>query len=166
MGKIVSINKRRGERSMAKIDDVAKWFLSKESMTNLKLQKLCYYAQAWHLAIYQTPLVDTYFEAWVHGPVSPVLYQQYKKWRWFNIPRYYGQVSLTNTEVAYLEKVYQLYGKYSGEQLEGLSHKEDPWKNARAGRSSRQYCMEDITHSDMENYYKRKLNRGKNIGYS
>ena len=59
---------------MFTIFDIANWFLSKEGMTHKKLQKLCYYAQAWYLALYKNKLIDGYFEAWVHGPVNSSLY--------------------------------------------------------------------------------------------
>lgn len=62
--------------------DIAKHFIrfaNEEGsfISNLKLQKLVYYAQAWHLAIHGTPLFEEDFEAWVHGPVIPSLYQKY-----------------------------------------------------------------------------------------
>ena len=60
---------------MSDIRKVAQYFLSKESMSHKKLQKLCYYAQAWYLANYGKPLMPNRFEAWVHGPVSPDLYR-------------------------------------------------------------------------------------------
>lgn len=43
--------------------DIANWFLSKEPMTHKKLQKLCYYAQAWGLALYNIRIMDTKFKA-------------------------------------------------------------------------------------------------------
>ncbi len=51
-------------------------------ISNLKLQKLVYYAQAWYLAIHDQPLFNEEFEAWIHGPVIPVLYQKYKTFSW------------------------------------------------------------------------------------
>ena len=48
-------------------------------ISNLKLQKLLYYAQAWHLAIYDTRLFPERFQAWVHGPVIPEIYHRYKE---------------------------------------------------------------------------------------
>lgn len=48
-------------------------------ISNLKLQKLVYYAQAWYLGIYGTSLFEEDFEAWVHGPVIPALYREYKE---------------------------------------------------------------------------------------
>ena len=60
---------------------VADYFLSLvdedagDSMTNLRLQKLLFYAQAWHLALTNRPLFEEDFEAWVHGPVIPSFYR-------------------------------------------------------------------------------------------
>ncbi|MDR1722691.1 MAG: DUF4065 domain-containing protein [Tannerella sp.] len=39
-------------------------------MSHLKLQKLLYLVQGYHLAYFGKPLIDDKFEAWVHGPVS------------------------------------------------------------------------------------------------
>ena len=47
------------------IFDVANWFLLyKEKMTHEKLQKICYYSEAWHLTLYGEKLFnDTKFKA-------------------------------------------------------------------------------------------------------
>ena len=71
-------------------NDVVDYFLgfaneTGEWITNLKLQKLVYYAQAWHLAIYSKPLFNTDFEAWVHGNVIHDLYSECKSWGNHNI---------------------------------------------------------------------------------
>ena len=68
MGRVVFLNRREGAR-MTSIFEVARFFLTKESMTHLKLQKLCYYAQAWYLTIYGQRLFNEEFQAWLHGPV-------------------------------------------------------------------------------------------------
>ena len=67
--------------------DIADYFvrLANETgdyISNLKLQKLVYYAQAWYLAISDEALFEEDFEAWVHGPVIPELYQEYKSFGW------------------------------------------------------------------------------------
>lgn len=61
---------------MLTVFEVAKFFIHLANETgsyisNLKLQKLVYYAQAWHLALHDTPLFEDDFEAWVHGSVVP-----------------------------------------------------------------------------------------------
>lgn len=45
-----------------------------DPVSNLKLQKLLYYAQAWHLALHDNPLFDERIEASVHGPAVPPVY--------------------------------------------------------------------------------------------
>jgi uncharacterized phage-associated protein len=42
-----------------------------DATSNLKLQKLLYYAQGLHLALYNEPLSKGRIEAWKHGPVVP-----------------------------------------------------------------------------------------------
>ena len=69
----------------SKLFDVAKWFLQKESMNQRKLQKLCYYAQAWHYALCGTPLFDADFEAWVHGPVNRDIWNYFRDQGYWDI---------------------------------------------------------------------------------
>ncbi|MBS1456852.1 MAG: DUF4065 domain-containing protein, partial [Clostridium sp.] len=52
--------------------------LSFGSMSNKKLQKICYYIYSWYLTLYNHKIAPLKFEAWVHGPVSRELYNQYK----------------------------------------------------------------------------------------
>jgi len=64
--------------------DVANYFLKRQDpdagdlMSNLKLQKLVYYAQGFHLAMENSPLFNEPIEAWEHGPVCVPLYHKYK----------------------------------------------------------------------------------------
>ena len=117
--------------------DIANYFiwLANETgsfISNLKLQKLVYYAQAWHLAIHETPLFKEDFEAWIHGPVVPVLYQKYKQFGWHPIDE--------NVELELPEKVKEFLNEISEEyfacdayELEQMTHIEEPWKLARVG---------------------------------
>lgn len=57
-------------------------------VTQMKLQKLVYFAQGVHLAKYQKPLINETFEAWLYGPVIPEIYQDFK---------FYGSRPITNT---------------------------------------------------------------------
>ena len=79
---------------MYTVDNVADYFLSKESMSPKKLQKLVYYGYAWTIALLNDTAEDIHFklfesdiEAWVHGPVVPELYQKYKDFGWHDIPK-------------------------------------------------------------------------------
>jgi uncharacterized phage-associated protein len=62
---------------------IAKWFIAwaeaeGEELSNLKLQKLLYYAQGHHLAERHQPLFTEQIQAWSHGPVVPQVYHEYK----------------------------------------------------------------------------------------
>lgn len=48
-----------------------------DNLTNLRLQKLLYYEQGYHLAQFGTPLFDEQIEAWMYGPVVPSVYEHY-----------------------------------------------------------------------------------------
>lgn len=56
-------------------------------LSPMKLQKLMYFAQAWHLKIRQTPLLDDTFARWQHGPVIPAVYHEFKAFGYKPITR-------------------------------------------------------------------------------
>jgi uncharacterized phage-associated protein len=119
--------------------DIAKYFLAQveeelgDSISNLKLQKLVYYAQGFHLAIFEgTPLFDERIEAWTHGPVIPDLYDQYKDYGSGPIPLPSDiDLSIYQTEIReLLDEVYSVYGQFSAWKLRDLTHDEKPWLDA------------------------------------
>ena len=134
--------------------DIANWFLSKEPMTQKKLQKLCYYAQAWCYALNNYRLMDTVFEAWIHGPVSPPLYDKFKNFG-YNSIRIAGKYvsNIADGDVELLESVWEAYGDHTGNALEALSHSEPPWIEARAGYSPDERCNVRISPEAMKRYY-------------
>lgn len=146
---------------MADVRNIAQYFLSKESMTHKKLEKLCYYTQAWYLANHGQPIMPNRFEAWVHGPVSPDLYAQYKGWGWAQIPKHAdNSILFTPVEIDLMDKVYDTYGGYTGDDLENLTHQELPWQKARQGCSPSEYSRNPISMKDMRDYYGERI--GKN----
>ena len=149
-GKIVPFHTK--EINMASVFHVAAYILSKESMNHKKLQKLCFYAQSWHYAYTDELLFDEPFEAWVHGPVCPVLYKAYKQWGSLKIPMFKnpGTLKLSERSRAIIDSVYEAYGKFSAEVLEACTHREYPWKNAREGYSPGEYCRNVIDNEEMK----------------
>ena len=148
--------------SKVSILDVASWFLSKEAMTHKKLQKLCYYVQAWGLALYNKELIDSEFQAWVHGPVSRELYNKYRSNGWEDIPKLESfqpcntQFFSDEKNLHLLDSVWLTYGDKSGNELEALTHQEAPWINARkkAEVKENEPCNEIILSDDMKVFYK------------
>lgn len=146
-----------------KARDIAEHFLAFANecgsfISNLKLQKLLYYAQAWHLAIYKHPLFPEKFQAWVHGPVIPELYHTYKV---------FGSKPIEAESVAklqcdqeiqdFLDELVDEYFDLDAYTLELLTHREDPWKNARNGLSPDAPSSAVISEDEMEAYYRTRL---------
>ena len=135
--------------------EIANWFLSKEPMAHKKLQKLCYYAQAWFITLKNIRLCDAVFEAWVHGPVSPVLYERFKEFGYSTIRIADNYIpAIVESDIELLESVWQTYGGHTGNALEALSHKEQPWIDARSGYKPSEKCNVRISLKSMRDFYK------------
>lgn len=148
---------------MTTIYDVAKWFLSKKSMTHKKLQKLCYYAQAWSMALFNHPLFAEDFQAWVHGPVAPALYPCYADYRWNQIPQQpFDDSVFPDDALNILDAVYNTYGDFSGDQLESLTHSEEPWKKARGDLNPWESSTTPVSLDDMRVYYGKQYEDAQN----
>lgn len=132
-------------------------------VTNLKLQKLVYYAQAWSLALLKEPLINEDFEAWVHGPVLPALYHQYKAFGWKPIERDDLQEGSVNAIIGqFQQKVQKLlsdvqyeYFGLSAFELEKLTHNEAPWQQTRDGLPDDAPSDRVIPKDLMQAYYSR-----------
>ena len=163
MCKVIWIRDERESQSMISIYDVAAAFLTKEFTPNKKLQKLCYYSQAWYLALNSEPLIkDCRFEAWIHGPVCPELYFKYREYG----PGYIlaegknGEKIFSDSYLAhFIERIYETYGKLSGDELEMLTHIELPWIKARKGLSDWQSSNNSISNEDMMSYFSELLQK-------
>lgn len=163
MAKIIEIYKVRKMRNNKKITifSVAQTFLNFESMSPKKLQKLCYYAYAWHITLCdKRKLFDNHFEAWIHGPVNPELYDKYREYGWSEIPK----VEKLPNEIAenrgiyeFIEMVYGSYGHLDANQLEYLTHQEMPWINARQGLAAHKPSNNVINVEDVFNQYSQDL---------
>lgn len=149
---------------MANVMDIANWFLSHQPMTHKKLQKLCYYAQAWYCALYDgTPLFTDEIQAWVHGPVVTSLYPAYVDYKWMDIPQItFDSSSFDEKTVDILEAVYEAYGDFDGDQLESISHTEKPWIEARGDLKPWEPGTTPISLTTMREFYRQKYDQDQN----
>lgn len=99
--------------------------------TNLKVQKLLYYVQGWHLALKKREAFADRLEAWVHGPVQPGVYGSFKHYRWNPIVDDLPAVTLEADTKEVADSVIETYGGETGYQLELRTHQERPWLEAR-----------------------------------
>ena len=161
---LISINER-GD-SMYTVYDIANWFLSNlENVTNKKLQKLVYYAYSWYLVFnnesadnIEWRFFENRFEAWVHGAVYPELYTMYKKFGSGVIPLYEGSLpKFSEDDLDVLNQVLEVYGGFTGNELESICHQESPWKNARKGLSTYEPSHELISDKEIFDCYSARL---------
>lgn len=130
----------------------------------LKLQKLMYYVQAWHLAFYKKPLFPERFQAWVHGPVCRKLYDRFSATKSLYSPVTPGDVvtpnvnaALTGDERGHIDCILESYACYCDTQLEEMTHSEEPWIRARGGIPDFQRCEQEIDEDLMASYYASRL---------
>ena len=98
-----------------------------ERLTNLKLQKLLYYQQGFHLAFFGTPLFGDAVEAWMYGPVVPSVYNEYSSYGSSSLPEVDSVIALTDEEEELFNEVYDSYREFSAIGLMNRTHKEKPW---------------------------------------
>jgi len=153
---------------------IAKHDLYGEFISNKKLQKLLYYIEAWSL-VHIGSIIDEDFEAWVHGPVIPEVYQEYRHFGYspisFKYPNNKVNASkfIENFEKNYInngvnqvafkliEDVLNEYSELTAFQLERLSHAEDPWLLARKDVEPHAHCDNIIDKKIIKKYYTERI---------
>ena len=123
---------------MCKAIDVANFFVDManndpdDCMTNLRVNKLLYFAQAWSLVRRGERLFNSQIQAWQYGPVVPEVYQAFKPCGRERISSVSGEYSpdlFDSDELTILLDVLREYGKYSSPALVGFTHaKGTPWE--------------------------------------
>jgi len=118
--------------------DIARYFLANvdeeggDNITNLKLQKLLYYAQGFHVALQSgQPLFPESILAWSHGPVVKSIYSEHKHllWRPIARPSAYRVDGYPPEVRELLDTVSSTYGQFTASKLEAMTHEEPPWQN-------------------------------------
>ncbi len=138
---------------MLRAEDVARYFLANQdvehggSISNLKVQKLCYYAQGISLALLGKPLFLDEIVHWDLGPVVRTVYRRYQSHQGAGIPAPEDlDLTLYDGETqGLLDKVHRVYGQASAWELSEKTHEEPPWINTPDGAA--------ITHQKIKVYF-------------
>ena len=130
-------------------------------MTNMKVQKLLYYAQSLHLALYNEPLFAEEIQAWRYGPVCPPAYKFYSEFeaKQLPIPDKESLLQLPREKKELLEEIWEYFGGYHAYKLSDMTHLEFPWKKARKGLPPQASSTEPIQLNDMKELGYQKLDR-------
>jgi uncharacterized phage-associated protein len=120
-------------RPVATIFDLAAAILARTGeIATMRLHKLAFYAQAWHLVWDEELLADAPFFAWGTGPVNPELHATHPGV--FLIREVPGDTGVFTA--AQLESIDEVVSAYSGLRpyvLNAVVKSEEPWKKAWAG---------------------------------
>jgi uncharacterized phage-associated protein len=136
------------------VHDVAAYALGKQGeMSAMKLQKLVYSSQAWSLIRDEKPRFKAKIEAWANGPVVREACEKHrgqflvKAWPALDPAKIKGAAKKA------VDSVLSFYGDKSGQWLSELTHKEDPWRQARSGLSDEDRGSREITRAAMAESY-------------
>lgn len=150
----------RGQAMAVSVYDVANYFLSlvdyaaEDCISNLKLQKLCYYAQGFYLAMHNERLFDSTLQAWQYGPVVPELYHKYKDSGSSCLmpSKDFKRSSLPEEIISFLDEIYAEYGQYSAWRLKDMTHNETPWMLSYNNKKN-----DEISDELMKSFFKTRL---------
>ncbi|MBO3743616.1 Panacea domain-containing protein [Actinoplanes flavus] len=139
---------------MATAHDVAAYILARRGpMSAMKLQKLLYYSQAWHLVWDEQPLFPERIEAWANGPVVAELYPLHRGQFLISEWPHGDATRLSASERESVDVVLESYGDLDGRKLSHLTHAEAPWADARTGLHPTERSENVITPAAMHEYY-------------
>lgn len=170
------------------VEKVANSFLeladiNKRPLTPLQLQKLIYFAQGWHLALLDRPLLNQPFEAYQHGPVLSSLHAELIEYGIEHIPSGYRLVEHVTDETMPLIKidsiplqdaeaqsiikfVWDKYSEFDGVKLSAMTHEDrskltepgphvrHPWRTAWKTASEEKLIKKEISNEDIKNYFR------------
>jgi uncharacterized phage-associated protein len=140
-------------------------------MSHLKLQKLLFYCEAYHLAYFDESLIEEEFQAWVHGPVCKEVYNSLKDTSILYSDIAFDKSSdknpdieveqiLNSSQKELIVDVLRELSTWTGLELEEATHNEKPWIEARNGISPSHSSSNIISKNTMKLFYQQEL--GKN----
>lgn len=156
-----SFSRKQRMKAKYKAIEIANYFIWKASqeqelISNMKLQKLIYYAQGIAIAMGDIPLFNDEIRAWSYGPVVPSVYQAYKENGASGIPPApsFSPDSIDGETRIFLDNIHAVFGQFSAARLMQLSHSDQCWIDARPRNGI-------ISHGAMRDHLKKYLDNGK-----
>lgn len=152
-------------KNLYKAEDVARYFIylgsqqvvgdnkEREGVTNLKLQKILYLAQAYFIAKIGKPLFADSIEAWEFGPVVPNVYHKFKNHGSNPIILEEDKSKVATEDKEVLNKIWEAFGGYSAGRLVDITHAHTPWKEAYNSLNK------EISNKAIGEYYTPLLNK-------
>lgn len=151
---------RLREIGNSKTEQITNYIVTQlEEVTPLALEKLLAFSDGVNYALNGTRMIEEDCQAWLHGPVYPSVYNQYKKFGYKPIDNgihsSHGCMlsKVSEDELKAIDMVLHTFGLYSPKTLETISHKQDPWIEKRAGYGEKEVGREVIDEESVREYY-------------
>ena len=132
-------------------------FSAGDTISNLKMQKICYFSQVASLVHREQPIFDDEIQAWAHGPVIPKLYRRFRQYGWQAIDptdlKTRPSKILEDGEKLLLDRVWKKLSGYSAKHLEQLSHKDEAWKRQYTPEKPGGRCNNVISTKQILEFY-------------
>ena len=121
-----------------KVLDVSKYVINRSNekgygISNLKLQKLLYFIQAYFLLKRGYPCFGETIEAWNFGPVIPVAYREFKMFGNTNIPNQTLDFPFLDEDLPLIDGVVDYFSDRSSMDLVWITLHQKPWMDAYSG---------------------------------
>ena len=142
--------------SQRKIDSVSTYLINhSQNITNLSLQKALYYAQCFFYVFFGKFLFNEDCQAWKYGPVYPDMYKFYKCYGYEILSTSIKDenLNLTQQEQSFLDIICENICAYNGNVLKSLTHKEQPWIDARGALTADQNSTNIIKKTSIRKYF-------------
>ena len=144
-----------------KASDVARYLIllasaeaEPEYLSPMRLQKLLYYVQGWHLARTGLPMFSDRIEAWARGPVVPSVWREYRdKGTRIIFPEGLANPNLSDADKKFVESVWSAYKGFSAISLSEMTHGETPWKETRGNLPPEASCKRVIDTDRMKRFF-------------
>ena len=151
---------------MANVNDVAAAIVEQcgQGITTMRLEKLAYYCQAWHLASTQHPLFSAEIQAFRDGPVVHELFAQHKGRR--VVDQWNGNAAaLSEAAGSTVRAVVAALADFEGDDLSALTHTEQPWLDARGGLAPEAQGNRAIEHASIQRFFGDKFRPGADLEF-
>lgn len=155
----LELRKRMEGISPKMLSSISYIFEKQNEVTPFALHKLLYYIQALSMVNGEGPLFDDECQAWIHGPVYPVVYDMLrdfsyrltKDYRYALIKKQYQLLS--SEECQQIDLVLNTFGMYSERKLEEIMKREGPWIEIRRSCFPEQETSDVISLQDMREFW-------------
>ena len=138
-----------------KANDIARYVIfychkHRYPISNLKLQKILYFIQAYFLVEANKPCFSDVIEAWDYCPIVPSVFEEYRIYGSLNIPctdngsefRY-----IKSDDYDSLNRILAEVSKNTESQLKYITNNQSPWIDARKSVTKR------ITNKAIKDYF-------------